>query len=125
MLATLLATLIGGWFLLLPHRLEELATETLLSLVYVINFYFWRSVNYFGLQTGSVPLLHMWSLAIEEQFYIVFPIVCFFTWRWKRRLLTPLIGLGVLISFALALFFVPTKQELAFSLLPTRPEIPS
>ncbi|MEM6857728.1 MAG: acyltransferase family protein [Pseudomonadota bacterium] len=120
MLTTLLATLIAGWFLLLPYRFEELAIETLLSLMYVINIYFWRSINYFGLQAGSVPLLHMWSLAIEEQFYIIFPIVCFVVYRWKKGLLTLFIALGIALSFTLGVVLAPTKPELAFYLLPTR-----
>lgn len=120
LLATLTMTLLAGWFLLLPHRFEELAKETFLSLLYVVNIYFWRSINYFGLQAGSVPLLHMWSLAIEEQFYIIFPLVCAAVWRRNARALLPIILAGAFISFVLALTIAPLRPELAFYLLPTR-----
>jgi peptidoglycan/LPS O-acetylase OafA/YrhL len=120
LMATLGATLIAGTFLFFPYRLEELATETVLSLLYVVNFYFWQKINYFGLQAGAVPLLHIWSLAIEEQFYLVFPIVCAFIWHWNRKLLAPLVVVGAVFSFLLAVLSAPEKPELAFYLLPTR-----
>jgi len=120
LLATLVLTLIAGWFLFLPHRYAELATQTLMSLLYVVNFYFWQNVNYFGLRADAVPLLHMWSLAVEEQFYFFFPLVCWGIWRWSPRLLLPAVVLAALASFGLGLLFTPTKAELAFYLLPTR-----
>ncbi len=120
LMATLLLTLVAGWFLFLPHRFTQLATETLLSLLYVVNFYFWQNINYFGLRAGDVPLLHMWSLAVEEQFYFFFPLVCLAIWRWAPRLLLPAVILGMAGSFALGLYFEPRKPEAAFYLLPTR-----
>jgi peptidoglycan/LPS O-acetylase OafA/YrhL len=120
LMTTLLLTLAAGWFLFLPYRFEELAAQTLWSLLYVVNIYFWQNVNYFGLQAGSVPLLHMWSLAVEEQFYFFFPLVCLAIWRWAPRLLLPAVLLGLLTSFALGLIFTPLKPELSFYLLPTR-----
>ncbi|MDC8754950.1 acyltransferase family protein [Erythrobacter sp. sf7] len=120
LLATLVFTLSAGSVLLFPYRFEELATQTLLSLLYVVNFYFWQKINYFGLQAGDVPLLHIWSLAIEEQFYFVFPIVCAIIWRLQRKLLAPLIIIGAAASFSLAISIAPLKPEFAFYLLPTR-----
>lgn len=120
LMATLVLTLVAGGFLFLPHRFEELAEQTLWSLLYVVNFYFWQNINYFGLQAGSVPLLHMWSLAVEEQFYFFFPLVCLAIWRWAPRLLLPAVVVGLLVSFALGLIFTPLKPELSFYLLPTR-----
>ncbi|MEM9631237.1 MAG: acyltransferase family protein [Pseudomonadota bacterium] len=120
LLATLLLTMVAGWFLFLPHRYDELAAETLWSLLYVVNIYFWQNVNYFGLQAGSVPLLHMWSLAVEEQFYLFFPLCCIALWRWLPQLLLPVVVLAMLASFALGLIFTPIKPEASFYLLPTR-----
>ncbi|MEM1277835.1 MAG: acyltransferase family protein [Pseudomonadota bacterium] len=120
LLATLLLTLIAAWFLFLPHRFEELAAETILTLLYIVNFYFWQNVNYFGLLAADVPLLHMWSLAVEEQFYLIFPLFCLLFWRWNSKILVPIVGLGLLISFSLNLYFTPLKPELSFYLLPTR-----
>ncbi|MEO9576782.1 MAG: acyltransferase family protein [Tateyamaria sp.] len=120
LLATLLLTLVAGWLLFLPFRFVELAKETMFSLLYVVNFYYWQNINYFGLRADGVPLLHMWSLAVEEQFYVFFPLACWIIWRWAPRLLLPAVILALLLSFGLGLFFTPRKPELAFYLLPTR-----
>lgn len=120
LIATLLIYLIAGYFLLLPDMFAELAFEALLSQLYVINFYFWQTVHYFGLQTTSVPLLHMWSLALEEQFYLLFPLFCMGIYAWRPDwLLRACIALA-LLSFALALMLEPQRPEAAFYLLPTR-----
>jgi len=103
MLATLLLYGIFAWFFFLPDLFQEFAREALLSLLYVVNVYFWRSVNYFGLQTGDVPLLHMWLLAVEEQFYLLFPLFCLAVHRWAPRhlpgwfALLPTLGAAALI----------------------------
>lgn len=120
MLATLLLYGLYGYFRFLPPKFQELATETLLSQLYVINFYFWRTVNYFGLQAGEVPLLHMWSLAVEEQFYLLFPIFCLLVFRWGARALFWAVVALCVLSFGLGLVATPIKPWAAFYLLPTR-----
>lgn len=120
LIATLALTLLAGWVLFLPYRLEELAIETILSLLYVVNFHFWQNINYFGLQANDVPLLHMWSLAVEEQFYFLFPLFCMVVWRFAPKLLLALVCLVALGSFGLGLIFSAQKPEAAFYLLPTR-----
>ena len=74
LIVTLVLYLAAGYVLFLPDQFKELSVEVILSQLYVINIYFWRSINYFGLQADTVPLLHMWSLALEEQFYIFYPV---------------------------------------------------
>jgi len=120
LVATLLLTMAAGYFLFLPTQFLELGVETLWSLLYAVNFYFWQNVNYFGLQVSKVPLLHLWSLAIEEQFYIIFPIAVLIIHKFVRRALLPAIILALLISFLLSLIFSPLKPEASFYLLPTR-----
>lgn len=119
-LATLTLFLIVGSQLLLPNAFLELAREALLSLLYVVNFYFWREVSYFGLQADTIPLLHMWSLAVEEQFYVLFPLFCLAIWRWKPTMLLPAVILAMVLSFLLGLMATPVKPSAAFYLLPTR-----
>jgi len=120
LMATLILTLLAGWVLFLPHRFAELASQTFWSLAYVVNFYFWQNISYFGLQAGAVPLLHMWSLAVEEQFYFFFPLVCLGLWRFARAWLLPAVVAGMLASFVLGVVMTPLKPEAAFYLLPTR-----
>lgn len=120
-LVTVLAGyLVAGWFLFLPDLYAELALEAALSQLYVVNFHFWRSVNYFGLHADGVPLLHMWSLAVEEQFYIFYPLVLVLLHRHARRHLLPILAACMLASFALGWFATGWKPWAAFYLLPTR-----
>ena len=83
-------TCVAGWFLLLPEDLAKLGASVIAQSLLVSNFYFWRTTNYFGGANEEKPLLHTWSLAVEEQFYLIFPIVLmalwvFFNYRLKKR----------------------------------------
>ena len=79
------ATMLAGWFLLLPDDLAKLGASVIAQSLLVSNFYFWRTTNYFGGANEEKPLLHTWSLAVEEQFYLIFPIALMaFWWAWTR-----------------------------------------
>ncbi len=83
-------TCVAGWFLLLPDDLAKLGASVIAQSLLVSNFYFWRTTNYFGGANEEKPLLHTWSLAVEEQFYLIFPIALmaiwsFFNYRLKKR----------------------------------------
>lgn len=120
LLTTMGLYLAVAYFVFLPDTFLELGKEVLLSLGYVVNFYYWQTVNYFGLQATKVPLLHTWSLAIEEQFYLLFPLVMMLVFRFWRKALLPLLGVATIGSFALGVFAAGWKPEAAFYLLPTR-----
>lgn|GEM_PF-104644 len=78
-------TCVAGWFLLLPEDLAKLGASVIAQSLLVSNFYFWRTTNYFGGANEEKPLLHTWSLAVEEQFYLIFPIALMaFWWAWTR-----------------------------------------
>lgn len=121
LLTTLALYLVAGYFLFLPPLFKELAIETIASAFYVINLFLWQNVNYFGFQAESKPLLHMWSLAIEEQFYLFYPLLLVVLMRWLRggRLLMA-VTVAMLASFALNLAAVDWKPQATFYLLPTR-----
>lgn len=109
-----------GALRLLQADFQQLAEEAAATQFYVANVYFWRNVNYFGLQAGNIYLLHTWSLSVEEQFYILYPLLLVFVLkRWRK--LAPWVVLGVaLLSFGLNLAFVGSKPEATFYLMPTR-----
>src|SRR5207245_193984 len=73
----LLATFILGWFILYPDEYRQLGKHIAGGAGFVSNFVLWRESGYFDAAAETKPLLHLWSLGIEEQFYIVFPM---FAW---------------------------------------------
>src|SRR5690554_7880794 len=71
----LLVTTVFAWLLMLPAELENFSVSALYSTFFVANFYMWDAVGgYFGTGADTTPLLHLWSLAVEEQFYVVWPV---------------------------------------------------
>lgn len=121
LLATLVLVVLAGYWLFLPEDLQQLMRQMMASQSYVANVYFWRTVNYFGLSASQSPLLHMWSLAVEEQFYLLYPLMLVLLYRWlgMRRLGWALFVLA-LLSFILNIWMVRLKPEATFYLLPTR-----
>jgi peptidoglycan/LPS O-acetylase OafA/YrhL len=122
LVATTVLTLCAGWLWLLPVEFTNLAQQTIAAQLYFANIFYWRNVNYFGLQAHDVYLLHTWSLAVEEQFYIFFPIALLLISKvaFAKRRLTTVLACMTLCSFALNLYFVGTKPEATFYLMPTR-----
>ena len=114
------ATLALGAVILLPESMLTLAEQTLFTQLYVVNIYLWKNVNYFGLHGPHQPFLHCWSLAVEEQFYLVFPLLAVLIHRFARQRWTELLLVCALASFALNLAFVGSKPEATFYLLPAR-----
>jgi peptidoglycan/LPS O-acetylase OafA/YrhL len=91
----LFLTSLFSYYLMLPEQLKEFG-ETLLSITGLSsNFYFWyKDDGYFSQLSELNPLVHTWSLAVEEQFYFVFPILCFLFYRKKIYLIILLICLS-------------------------------
>jgi peptidoglycan/LPS O-acetylase OafA/YrhL len=107
------ASLLVGWLCLLPVDLRELSEEACASAVYVLNFLLWHESGYFDAAATTKPLLHLWSLAIEEQFYLVWPAFLLLA-NWCRRRIDLGI-LGILIaSFLVNLITIRNDQAVAF-----------
>lgn len=117
---TLLFTLIAGYLLLLPEHFSNLAKEVVFTQLYASNIYYWQNINYFGLHADSATLLHTWSLAVEEQFYLLFPLFIFSLYLFFRRYFWPIFTLVGVFSFVLNIYFVSIKPEATFYLMPTR-----
>jgi len=79
----LLAILFIGWFCLFGPEFSLLGKHVAASTIFLENILLWSEVSYFDVSSSLKPTLHLWSLAIEEQFYIVWPIIIFFTNKYK------------------------------------------
>ena len=117
---TLALTAALGTVVLLPQELNSLAKEGVAALIYLSNIYYWQTLNYFGLQVGGSFFLHTWSLAVEEQFYLFFPILLVLIHRLFPKHRAVSISICTIFSFTLNLVMVGIKPEATFYLLPTR-----
>jgi peptidoglycan/LPS O-acetylase OafA/YrhL len=98
----LVVTLVAARFLLPVVRLGSFAKDALAATGYVANFRFaWTGTDYLSADQSPSPFQHFWSLAVEEQFYLFWPLLILLIGRWKR-LLAVVLGLLVLSSFALS-----------------------
>lgn len=102
LLLVLVASYAFGWFALLADEYKQLGKHIAASAGFVSNFVLWGEAGYFDNSAETKPLLHLWSLGIEEQFYIVWPLVLWFAWKRKFNLLT-LTVVVTLVSFYLNL----------------------
>ncbi|MDC8772081.1 acyltransferase family protein [Roseateles albus] len=73
------------WLWMLPTEAQSFSRSLLSVLALIPNVYFWRTTNYFAPSAEEAPLLHTWSLGVEEQFYILFPLIIWAAWRFKLR----------------------------------------
>lgn len=120
LVATTALTLAAGWLLLFPADFIKLSQQVIATQLYVANIFYWRNVNYFGLHAQDIYLLHTWSLAVEEQFYLFFPLLLLAVAKYIPRKLLLVICVLAVISFGLNMAFVVAKPEGTFYLLPTR-----
>jgi peptidoglycan/LPS O-acetylase OafA/YrhL len=90
------------------------------TIFFTSNFYFWRNTGYFDPSADETPLLHTWSLAVEEQYYVLFPIFLILAWRCGKNKVFWLICLMAAISLLLSEWGWRNKASANFYLSPTR-----
>ena len=114
----LLAVLLFGWHTLLAHEYSQVGKHVAMGAGFVANFAFWFEAGYFDRASELKPLLHLWSLGIEEQFYILWPLLLWGLWRlhaggravfWRPQRSALLLGLASFVA-AMALVFLDRTQ---------------
>ena len=107
--------------LLLPNDLFVLRRSLAAATLFSSNLYFYRATDYFAPPEQEQPLLHTWSLSVEEQFYLVFPVLMLLLYRYARRRIALVLAVITAASFALAAWMVSQERvAAAFYLLPMR-----
>ncbi len=114
-------SLILGYFILEAEQFKALAESSIAQSLMAVNIFFWLdNMSYFAETSEMKPLLHTWSLAVEEQFYVVFPLFLSLLSKHLRRYTLPIIILIGVLSLALSCWALMHKPEANFFLLPTR-----
>lgn len=109
-----------AWCLMLPLDYKDFAQSVVAVSVYASNFLFWIESGYFDTASELKPLLHTWSLAVEEQYYVFFPLLLMVLWRLGPRRLFYLIAAIALASLCLSEWMVRSYPSANFFLLPSR-----
>jgi len=109
----LLATLAFGWYVLLPGEFSQLGKQTTGGAAFFANLVFLGEAGYFDASAETKPLLHLWSLGIEEQFYIFWPLMLGLAWRRRWPMLRVVLAVAV-ISFLVNVLTVQAHRAAAF-----------
>lgn len=109
-----------AWLWMTPDQTELFGWSVIAVSLFAANILFWRQTGYFAGPAEEMPLLHTWSLAVEEQFYLLFPVFVLLAWRIGLRNLAISIGILAAISLGIAEWGWRFKPIANFYLLPTR-----
>ncbi|SHG88063.1 Peptidoglycan/LPS O-acetylase OafA/YrhL, contains acyltransferase and SGNH-hydrolase domains [Kaistia soli DSM 19436] len=121
-LIVLCAVLLGvAWFVLIPNDLLVLGKHSASAVMFLSNLVFWKESGYFDLASREKWLLHTWSLSVEFQFYLVYPILAVLLARFTpRKIAVAILGLIGVASFGLSIYQTAVAPTAAFFLLPAR-----
>lgn len=113
LILVLVGCMVLGWFALYPYEFRTLGKHIAAGAGFLSNFFLWQEAGYFDKAGETKPLLHLWSLGIEEQYYIFWPLLLYFAWRQHYRFFTLIFGFGIL-SFVFNLYLVRIDISQAF-----------
>lgn len=109
-----------AWFLLVPSDLKDFFQSLAAVSIFGSNILFYSESGYFDTAAELKPLLHTWSLAVEEQYYVLFPLFMLVMWRFAKRWTVVTLAIMASLSFILAQWGSYNQPEATFFLLPTR-----
>ncbi len=120
LLTMMTVTLVIGCVLLLPNQLRDLGRSAAATSVFGSNVYFYLTSDYFAAASDAKPLVHTWSLAVEEQFYLLYPLFLWLLRDVSRRRLAWILAALALVSFAVGGWLALYRPSAGFFLLPAR-----
>lgn len=115
----LLSSWVCAYFILLPAQFREFGQAFLATAVFLANIFFWLRIDYFDVEAASNPLIHMWSLGVEEQFYLFFPLILIL-FANSRQACFKIIIILMLVSFVYSVQSSFSDPASSFYLLPSR-----
>jgi len=115
LILVLLACFVFGWFALLADEFKQLGKHMAGGAGFVSNIVLWSEAGYFDTSAETKPLLHLWSLGVEEQFYFIWPLLLWLTWKLRISQLWMLVAIA-LLSFVINVATVHTHSVAAFYL---------
>ena len=118
--AVMLFSIPFSYLLMMPNQLLDFSESILAVTFFSSNILFWTESNYFSAAAELKPLLHTWSLAVEEQFYILFPIFIILTWKIGKQNILRLILIFIVLSLLLSEWVYRFSPTANFFLAPTR-----
>ncbi|PMP90196.1 MAG: hypothetical protein C0173_04785 [Desulfurella sp.] len=117
----IIATFIFGYFYLLPDNYKTLGFSSMFTVFYLSNIYFMRlKGGYFAPDVDSLPLIHTWSLGVEEQYYLFYPAFLVIITKWLKKRYVLWVSIALVVSFILNIYLVKVDPEADFYLFFTR-----
>jgi peptidoglycan/LPS O-acetylase OafA/YrhL len=113
LLVVLVSCFAAGWFVMLPDAFANFAKQVTATTAFSSNLLLWNESSYFDAAERANPLLHMWSLGVEEQFYLVWPLIVSLVWTRRRGLLPVVLAIAI-ISFGLNVIIIQTHPVADF-----------
>jgi peptidoglycan/LPS O-acetylase OafA/YrhL len=116
----MLVTIPLAWMWMSPSQMKDFSQSLIAVSLFLSNIHFWRESGYFAAATEEKPLQHTWSLAVEEQYYVLFPIFLFLVWRFGKNRVFWMIVVFAAMSLALSEWGWRNASYANFYLAPTR-----
>ena len=114
------ATAVASWLVLMPSEMRDFSKSIIAVIAVCSNILFWKESNYWDVASDLKPLIHTWSLSVEEQFYIIFPLLLIILKKAKRLILLRILAVLFILSLVIAQWGAYNEPVANFYLLPTR-----